>query len=83
MKTRLREDIYVWEIFWLFCVVQALGEIDKGRGSRHKGEKGKWMSGSSEKMEEKGSKPQEKGLIWDSRRNAYTGDQREDNWKYT
>lgn len=56
----------------MFCLVQALGGIDKGRGSRHKGEKGKWMSGSSEKMEEKGSKPQEKGLIWDSRRFACT-----------
>lgn len=48
----------------MFCLVQAFGGRDKGRGSRHKGEKGKWMSVSSEETEEKGSKPQEKGLIW-------------------
>lgn len=41
------------------------------------------MSGSSEEMEDKGSKPQEKGLIWDSWRNSYARDHRKGNWKYT
>lgn len=64
------EDVELWE---MFCLVQTYGGRDNERRIyRHKGEKEKWMEGSSEEIEQKGSKPWEMDLILDIRGNTST-----------
>lgn len=64
-STRLREDIYAQETFGWFYLLQAFGGRDQvGRDSRHEGENGKWMAGSSKEVEEKKAQNHKRSGAW-------------------